>query len=130
MEQAIQLVVLGVLAAVLAQIVQTRGFGSFLTLAVCVLAGVAAMQALRPLLAFARRLQQSVGLEYSLLAPLWKVLAITMVSRMGAEICRDAGQKALGELVGRGGEILALCAALPLMEAVLSLLQTLMGGGT
>ena len=50
MEQAIQLVVLGVLAAVLAQIVQTRGFGPFLTLAVCVLAGVAAMQALRPLL--------------------------------------------------------------------------------
>ena len=56
------------------------------------------------------------------------MLGITLICRLGAAVCADAGQKALGELVQRGGELLALCAALPLMRAVLQLLERLMGG--
>ena len=81
-----------------------------------------------PILELARELQDLTGLESSLLVPLWKVLGITLICRLGTQICADAEQKAMSELIRRGGDVLSLYAALPLLRAVLTLLRGLMGG--
>ena len=128
MQQALQLAALATLTALLAAALRGKEYGLLLSLAACVAAAVLLVEVLRPLLAFARELAEQTGLASALTAPLWKVLGITLICRLGAAVCADAGQKALGELVQRGGELLALCAALPLMRAVLELLERLMGG--
>ena len=128
MQQAMQLVALAAIAAILSGVVQAKGFDVLLVLAACTTAAVLLLELLRPLLSFAEELQDQIGVDEALMTPLWKVLGITLVCRMGTAVCTDAGQKALGELVQRGGELLALCAALPLMRAVLRMIQTLTGG--
>lgn len=128
MQQALQIAALAMIAALLVNVLQGKEFGVLLALAACAAVGTLLVQMLQPLISFARELSEQTGLESGLLAPLWKVLGITMICRLGAAVCTDAGQKALGELVQRGGEVLALCAALPLMQAVLALLKTLSGG--
>ena len=52
-----------------------------------------------------------------------KVLGITLVCRLGAQLCVDAEQKTLAEIILRGGDVLGLYAALPLLRAVVALVS-------
>ena len=85
---------------------------------------------LKPLLRFLEELRQTSGLSTTILSPLLKSVAIGLITEIAAGICSDAGQSSLAKFVQLCGAAAALYVALPLMEAVLSLLQTLMGGGT
>jgi stage III sporulation protein AD len=70
---------------------------------------------------FQQLLQQS-GLDSGLFSPLLKVLAVTQVTRISAELCRDAGERALGVQVELAGAVAALLCALPLAKRVLELI--------
>ena len=128
MSQALQLTALAVVAALLVRMVPAKEFAQLLPLAACMAITVLVVEFLSPVLDFARELQEATGLEPALLTPLWKVLGITLVCRLGAQICLDAEQKTLAELIQRGGDVLGLYTALPLLRAVLTLLRGLMGG--
>ncbi len=128
MQQALQLAALAILTALLIRMQQGKEYGILLALAACAAAGVVLARVVQPLLTFVRELGEQTGLQPALLSPLWKVVGITLISRLSGAVCDDAGQKTLGELVRQGGEVLALCAALPLMRAVLALLSALSGG--
>lgn len=65
------------------------------------------------------------GVEISLFLPLVKVLGITAMTRLSAELCRDAGEKAIAAGVELGGAAAALVCAFPLAEKALSLIGTL-----
>jgi len=58
----------------------------------------------------------------ALLTPLYKAAGISVISRLSAALCRDAGQNALAEKVELLGVTACLLAALPLAEAVLELI--------
>ena len=51
-----------------------------------------------------------------------------ILTQLASTVCADAGENAVAKTVELCGGALAVCVALPLMEAVLELLQT-MGGG-
>ncbi len=128
MQQVLQLAALAVIAAMLTRLVPEKAFSVLLPLGTCLIALGLLVEFLSPVLDFARELQELVGLESALLEPLWKVLGITLVCRLGAQLCTDAEQKTLAELLRRGGDLLGLYAALPLLRAVLALLRGLVGG--
>jgi len=128
MPQALQLTALAVIAALLVRTVPAKEFAVLLPLAAGLLVIGLLAEFLGPVLDFARELETLTGLESAVLVPLWKVLGITLVCRLGAQVCVDTEQKALAELVRRGGDVLGLYAALPLLRAVLQLLRGLMGG--
>ena len=58
--------------------------------------------------------------------PLYKTVGIALVVKLGGSLCRDAGETALSSVVETAGAVCALLAALPLLQAVLSLLLELM----
>lgn len=62
------------------------------------------------------------GLETSLFLPLVKVVAITELTRLCAELCRDAGEKAAAAGVELGGAAAALICTYPLAEKALELI--------
>ncbi|MBQ9374162.1 MAG: stage III sporulation protein AD, partial [Oscillospiraceae bacterium] len=47
-------------------------------------------------------------------------------TQTASAVCQDAGQSALAKLLELGGGLLCLVAALPLLEAVLDLLEDLL----
>ena len=65
------------------------------------------------------------GLPPELLAPLVKTLGIALVSRLGTEICRDAGQGAMAAVLETAGAFGAVLVSLPLVRAAWELLRSL-----
>lgn len=65
------------------------------------------------------------GLENELFAPLVKVLAITQVTHIAAELCRDAGEKAMAAKLELCGAAVSLLCVLPLAQQALALIGAL-----
>ena len=84
------------------------------------------MELASPILVFLRRARQTVAISGIYLSPLLKCLLIAILERMGTAMCKDAGQAAAAESITLAGTTAALCAALPLLEEFLSLLERLL----
>ena len=59
----------------------------------------------------------------TLFVPVVKVTAIALVARFSCALCADAGQSALSSLLAAAGTLCALVCALPLMEALLEMVE-------
>lgn len=127
MEASFRLSVLALAAALLTLVVrkQSPELGLALSLCACALGGGFLLSALRPVLNLAQSLAARAGLEAALRAPLWKCLGLSLLTEISAALCADADQAALAKLVELGGTALCLAAALPLVQAVLALIEEL-----
>ena len=128
MEQAIQVTGLCVAGAVLALTIRRGSPETALLLSICAAVTVllAVGQALGEMLDFLKELAQRSGIPNGLLVPLYKTVGIALVVRVGAGLCTDAGESALGKVVETAGAVCALTAALPLLRTVLELMMELM----
>ena len=127
MELVAQTAAVCVVAALLALVLKrsTPETALVLTMAAVAAAGVALAQPLEELVRFLRETGQRSGMSQTLFYPLYKTVGIALVVRVGASLCRDAGESALAAAVEMAGAICALVVSLPLLEAVLSLLMEL-----
>jgi len=128
MELSIQAAVLCVVAALLALVVR-RGSPEaalLLTLGAVTVVLLSLAGSLTALMDFLNRLVEESGLSRELFIPLYKTIGIALVVKLGGSLCRDAGESAMGSVVETAGAVCALIAALPLLRAVLGLLQELM----
>ncbi len=127
MESAFRLTALALTAALLTLVVkkQSPELALALTLCACALAAVFLLDGLTPILQLARRLSEKAELDPSLAGALWKCLGLGLLTELSAAICADAGQSALAKLVELGGGILCLTVCLPLLQAVLALIEEL-----
>lgn len=98
-----------------------------LTLAAAAAVLLALGPAAEEVLGFLRELSEGSGVPAELFAPLYKIVGIGLVVRVGGGLCRDAGESALAGVVETAGAVCALASALPLIRAVLELLLELMG---
>ena len=102
-----------------------------LALLLTVTAGVwiltAVLDGLGAAAAMAERLAQLAQMDAAVAGPVLKTVVVALVTRITAEICRGAGEGGLAAFVETAGTILALTAALPLMAAVLTMLEELLG---
>ncbi len=127
MEAALKLTALGLTAALLALVVkkQSPELALALSLCACALGAGLLLKGIVPVLNLARSLADRAELEGSLTAPLWKCLGLGLLTELAASVCADAGQSALAKLVELGGGLLCLVVSLPLLQAVLALIEEL-----
>lgn len=101
-----------------------------LSLVLAVLGGVMilgrALYALTGVRAMLDTLQEVSGLSPAVVAPVIKTAGVAILTRFAAELCRDAKEGGLAAFVETAGAAIALFLALPLMQAVLSLLAELL----
>ena len=116
-----------IVAAVCAMVVRKQAPEIGLLLAAC--AGILILLycsgALRAAVDLMDRLAETGGLSAAVLEPIMKVTGIAIVTRLAADLCRDAKEGALASAVETAGSALALLTVLPLMSAVLELLTGL-----
>lgn len=97
---------------------------ALLLLLAAVLVGCAMLlPALADLFAFCERVLGLTGLPLALFVPVVKATAIALVARFSCALCADAGQGALAALLATAGAVCALACALPLMEALLEMVE-------
>lgn len=94
-----------------------------LALAACAAVLLALVRGVETVTAFVREVMQWGGVESALFAPLFKTVAIALISRTGADLCRDAGEGAMASLVEMAGAFGAVVVSLPLFGAVWELLS-------
>lgn len=128
MEQVFQITALCIVGALLALVVKRGSPEMALLLPLGAVVAVLLFLAgsVRELMEFLKELGERSGVSQTLFVPLYKTIGISLVVKVGGELCRDAGEAALAAAVETAGAICALLTALPLLRAVLSLLLELM----
>lgn len=72
------------------------------------------------------RLAGTAKLESYVVEPVMKVVGLSVVTRIGAEVCRSAGESGIAAFVEIAGTALSLAAAMPLVSSVLELITELL----
>ena len=78
------------------------------------------------ILSLLRQLAETAEISDALLAPMLKVLGIEVVTNLVANICRDAGEGCVASAVELTGAICALYTSIPVIQAVLILIEELL----
>lgn len=97
-----------------------------LVLAVAAVVLVWLQDMLRDVTDFLRQMAEASGLAPEVFIPLLKTVGIALISRLGAGLCRDAGEETLATLLEIAAAFGAIWVSLPLLQAVWEMLQTLL----
>lgn len=128
MSDVMKVAAAAIVAAVCAMVVRKQAPEIGLLLAAC--AGVLILLycsgALQAAVELMDKLVEQGGLSAAVVEPVMKVTGIAIITRLAADLCRDAKESALASVVETAGSALALLTVLPLMSAVLELLSGLL----
>lgn len=130
MQEFLQVAVIGVVTVVFAALLKRNSgeLAILLTIGACVLMGVLIVRMTEPVLTFLGKLRNLAGLDTELMTPLLKTVGIGLLTQLAASVCTDAGESAIAKLIELCGSVLAIYLALPLLEAVIDLIQSMSGG--
>ena len=128
MESVVRLAAAAVAAALCAVVVKQRAreVGAVLALAAGALLLGAALGAIEEVRALADELGELIGLSPAVLAPVLKTVGIAILTRIAAELCRDAGEGGIAAAAETAGAAAAVLTTLPLLRAVLSTITGLL----
>lgn len=70
-------------------------------------------------------LTEATQLSPAVAAPVIKTVGISILTRFGAEVCKDAKENGLATAVEIAGTAAALCLSAPLLQMVLDLIRSL-----
>lgn len=128
METMVRIAAVGLTAAVLGTVLKKSA--PELALLLVVAAGVwiltLTLDGLGAVATLMEELAGVSGLSEELLEPVAKTVALSILTRLTAEICRSAGESGLASFVEVGGTVAALVVALPLMRAVAVLMAEML----
>ena len=125
MELLGKLIALCLLTAVLTLLLKRESaeLSFLLTLAAVLLGIFLLLAAVDEASALCGELLELTRLSPTLFVPLVKVMAVAVTAHLTAALCKDAGQGALAVLTEIAGTVCALWCALPLLRAVVELLE-------
>jgi len=129
MDTVFQIAGLGLVAACLCLVVrpQSGAVGMLLSLAACIGILMVGIRFFSPVLTVVEQLRGLTGISDAATAPMLKVAGIGILTQVSGAVCEDAGEQALRRAVEIGGMFLALYVSLPLLTAVLELMEETLG---
>ena len=104
----------------------TPEIAMLLALTAGVLILVSCISVMSDVLTVLREIGGKGGLSQTLIQPVVKVIGISLITRLTAEICRDAKEGGLASAVEIAGAFFALFTVLPLILSLLTLLAELL----
>ena len=127
MPSIFRLTAVAILCAVLMPLIRPRAgeFALLLALGACVVLGVSVLRGLGTLLDLVAELAELAEVDPLLLGPLLRTTGISLITGLGAQLCRDAQAGSLALMLELSGGVCAIYAALPLLRAVMNLIQEL-----
>lgn len=130
MDEFLKIAGLAIIAGLLCMVVRpyTPILSGLLSLGACTLILLLAVSFMTPVLELLQLLREMTGMTRAVTAPLYKSVGIGILTQISGAICEDAGEKTLSKAVEIGGTILSIYVTLPLLSALLSILQEALGG--
>ena len=124
MELVVKAVVICIVVSLTAALLEkdTPQLGLLLVLAAIAVVMTFALSFYEEVQATAESLLAQSGLDRELFRPILKIIAISMIARLGGDLCKDSGQGTLASLLELVGTVCALIAAQPLLLRALEIL--------
>ena len=101
---------------------QGRDLSVLLSLAVCVLLGIGAMEFWEPVTALLQELRRLGGLDAGAVSILLKCAGIGIISELAGLICADAGESALAKALQLLSNAAVLWLSLPLLRQIVDMI--------
>ncbi len=98
-----------------------------LSIAVCCMALAAVIHYLEPVFQFMGKLESLGQLDHSMVQILLKAVGVSLVAEIASLICADSGNSAMGKAVQMLGIGAVLWLSLPLLQALMELIQNMLG---
>ena len=129
MDTFIRVIATLMIAVILGLTLQKQGkdIALALTVAVSCMVLLAAVDYLKPVVGFIKRLEEIASIDGQWIAVLLKAVGIGLVAQISALICEDSGNAALGKTIQFLSSAVILWIAIPLMNALLDLIQRILG---
>ena len=121
--------VAGVLIALIMYLIlakQGKDISVLLTVAVCCMLAVAAIQYMEPVISFVNRLQQLSSMEPAMLQIILRAVGIGLLGEITALICADAGNAALGKSLQMLACGTVLWLSIPLFAELIDLIEEIL----
>lgn len=106
---------------------QGKDISLVLTMVVCCMVLLAATSYLKPVMEFVERLETISNLDAGYSRIVLKSVGIGLITEIAVLICNDSGNTALGKSLQIAATVLVLWFSLPLMEALLEMIERIMG---
>ncbi|MEG1999963.1 MAG: SpoIIIAC/SpoIIIAD family protein [Evtepia sp.] len=100
--------------------------GLALALATCVLLLMQTMPKLAELLGMLHMLAEKAKISETILRPVIQTVGLAIVTRLAAELCRDAKEAGIAAFVETAGAVASAMVAIPLLKMVLELIAGLL----
>lgn len=128
MESVVKIAAVAIIAALCAVVIkkQVPELGLVLGLLAGALILSFSMPALKSVKELMETLADAAGLSPAVLTPVVKTVGIAILTKLTAEVCRDAKEGGIAAFVETAGAAGALLVCLPLMDAVLSMIGELL----
>lgn len=124
----LQVGALGIAAALCALVVKQKAqdIGTVLALAACAALMVSILPAFEEIKLMILSMGELAGLSEVIITPVMKTVGIAIVTKLAAEVCRDAKENGIASFVELAGATAALLLALPLLNMLLELIGGLL----
>ena len=128
MDEIFRISVLAVTAAVCCFIIRVKAgeMAIVLSLAAVVSVILVVASCLRPIIHVLEQMQKLADISDENTRVMMKVVGISFLTQITAAVCADAGEQALSKTVEFAGGLLSFYAGLPMVSAILSLLEEIL----
>lgn len=106
---------------------QSRDLAFVLSMGLCVLVCLGALEYLEQVIALLERIRRLGQLDEDFLGTLLKCAGVSLLGEVAGLICMDAGEQALGRAIGLLANGAVVYFSIPLVEGVLELLEEVLG---
>ena len=117
----------GLLIAVVLGMILGKDMTVMMSLAICAMGVTVAIHYLQPVLSLLKQLKEAADFQGEIFQILMKILGVSLVSEIAGMICADAGSASLGKIVKILTSAVILWISVPVFQAVLSILQQILG---
>ena len=104
-----------------------KDMAALLTLAVCVMIALVAVQYIRPILEFMEELEEIGGLDRDMIRILLRIVGIGIVSEIAVPVCSDTGNASVGKSLQFLAVMTMLWLSIPLFRSLIQVLQEILG---
>ena len=105
-----------------------KHFALLLTLGVCAMIGISAVNYLKPVISLLGEIQTMGGWNREYFSVLLKTVGLGLITEITVLICTDSGNGALGKMVQIISNAVMLWIALPLFTGLMELIREILGG--
>jgi stage III sporulation protein AD len=122
--EIIQLVSFGLIGTILISVIgkEDKTYGLFIRIAITIILFLVILTQLESILTMIMSLAGKIQMESTYLSIVFKIVGIAYISEMGYQLCKDAGEEAIGSKVQLAGKMMIFALSAPVILALMDLI--------